>query len=153
MPIHIFVLPDLLIMNLNNQLTLSILSGEALTLHFGDVLQPAKEHLARPALVPVNQWDDDEEELEDDDDMDFDVDEEDADDEDGWEEEEFDIDEEDYDLEEEDDDVDFDSLGDDDEEDGYYDDEPEDMLGHQVEDRNPSPCNPAYAVEARMELL
>jgi len=54
---------------------------------------------------------------------------------------------------EDEEDMDFDSFGDDDEEDGYYDDEPEDMLGHQVEDRNPSPCNPAYAVEARMELL
>jgi hypothetical protein len=134
-------------MNLNNQLTLSILSGEALTLHFGDVLLPVKEHLLQPALVPVNQWDDDDEELADDDDLDLDVEE----DED-WEDEEFDIDEEDFDLDEEEDDADFDSIGDDDEE-GFYDDEPEDLLGHQVEDRNPSPCNPAYAVEARMELL
>jgi hypothetical protein len=140
-------LQDQFIMNLNNQLTLSILSGEALTLHFGDVLQPVKEHLLQPALVPVNQWDDDEEELADDDDLDLDVEE----DED-WEDEEFDIDEEDFDLDEEEDDADFDSIGDDDEE-GFYDDEPEDLLGHQVEDRNPSPCNPAYAVEARMELL
>lgn len=140
-------LPDQFIMNLNNQLTLSILSGEALTLHFGDVLQPVKEHLSQPALVPVNQWDDDDEELADDDDLDLDVEE----DED-WEDEEFDIDEEDFDLDEEEDDADFDSIGDDDEE-GFYDDEPEDLLGHQVEDRNPSPCNPAYAVEARMELL
>lgn len=140
-------LPDQFIMNLNNQLTLSILSGEALTLHFGDVLQPVKEHLMQPVLVPVNQWDDDDEELADDDDLDLDVEE----DED-WEDEEFDIDEEDFDLDEEEDDADFDSIGDDDEE-GFYDDEPEDLLGHQVEDRNPSPCNPAYAVEARMELL
>ena len=139
-------------MNLNNQLTLSILSGEALTLHFGDVLQPVKEHLFRPALVPVNQWDDDDEELADEDDVDFDVDEDDVEEDEGWEDEEFDIDEEDFDLDEEEDDADFDPYGDDDEE-GFYDDEPEDLLGHQVEDRNPSPCNPAYAVEARMELL
>lgn len=139
-------------MNLNDQLTLSILSGEALTLHFGDVLQPVKEHLARPVLEPVSQWDDDEEELEDDDDTDFEVEEDDLEDDEGWEEEEFDIDEEDFDLEEDDDDLDFDPYGDEEEEDGYYDDEPED-LGHRVEDRNPSPCNPAYVVEARMEVL
>lgn len=140
-------------MNLNKQLTLSIQSGEALTLHFGDVLQPVHEHLVRPVSEPVNQWEDDEEELEDDEDMDFDVEEDELDDDEGWEEEDFDIDEEDYDIEDDEEDLDFDSYGDDDEEDSYYDDEPEDMLGHQVEDRNPFPCNPAYAVEARMELL
>lgn len=150
MPMYLYCLSDQFIMNLNNSFTLSILSSEALTQHFGDVLQPVKQHLMRPEVVLVNQWDDDEEELEDsDDDMEFDVDEDDVDD-DGWEEEEFDIDEEDFDLEEEEDEMDFDPY-DDDEED-YFDDEPEDM-GHQVEDRNPSPCNPAYAVEARMEVL
>ena len=101
-----------------------------------------------PAFVPAFQWEDDDEEDEyaaDDDEIDI----EDDDLEEEWEEEEFDIDEEDFEMDEEED-VDFGPY----EEGGedYFADEPEDR-GHQVADRNPSPCNPAYAVEARRELI
>lgn len=100
-----------------------------------------------PSFVPVYQWEDDDEAFDDDDEMDVELDEDDLDEE--WEEEEFDIDEEDFEMDEEEDE-DFDPY--EEEDDDYFEDEPEDM-GHQVEDRNPSPCNPAYVVEARRELL